>query len=205
MSDKEILNTLEIDYELEEFYTNFKQSMKNFYNEHSFKRPIEEWSLKLNNLKKNKKYSEIQGCIIKIISLYAIDLMRTGDAYNGGILITNIKRFNKISIKNTSIQKIDFNTNLVFLLLNIFTYLCKRRDNNVNKLFNQVELYLIYEDFTDLIEYSIENNCLSILDKLFCYSNSIFEKAKKMYNVETNHKIISSSKFKLLIDKKLNQ
>ena len=53
--------------------------------------------------------------------------------------------------------------------------------------------------------YSIENNCLSILDKLFCYSNSIFEKAKKMYNVETNHKIISSSKFKLLIDKKLNQ
>jgi hypothetical protein len=205
MSDEERLNTLEIDYELEEFYTNFKQSMKNFYSDHSFKRPLEEWSSKLNNLKKNKKYSEIQGCIINIISLYAIDLMRTGDSYNGGILITNIKRFNRISIKNTIIQKIDFNTNLVFLLLNIFTYLCKRRDENVNKLFNQIELYLIYEDFTDLIEYSIENNCLSILDKLFCYSNSIFEKAKKMYNVETNHKIISSSKFKLLIDKKLNQ
>lgn len=205
MSNELNVTSLEIDYELEEFYTNFKQSMKNFYSDHTFKRPLDEWSHKLNNLKKNKKYSDIQGCIINIISLYAIDLMRIGDTYNCGILITNIKRFNRITIKNTVLKKIDFNSNLVFLLLNIFTYLCKKGDSNVTKLFNQIELYLIYEDFTDLIEYSIDNNCLSILDKLFAYSSSIFEKAKKMYNIETNHKVISSSKFVLLIDKKLNQ
>jgi len=201
----EIVNTAEIDYELEEFYTNFKQSMKNFYCEHSFKRPLEEWSLKLNNLKKNNMYSDIQACIINIISLYAIDLMRTGDSYNSRILITNIKRFNRITIKNTILQKIDFNTNLVFLLLNIFTYLCKKKDDNINKLFNQIELYLIYEDFTDLIKYSIDNNCLSILDKLFNYSSSILEKAKKIYNIDCKYTQISSSKFVLLIDKKLNQ
>ena len=39
-----------IDYELEEFYLNFKQSMINFYKDHSITRPISQWSERLNTV-----------------------------------------------------------------------------------------------------------------------------------------------------------
>ena len=80
-----------IDYELEQFYLSFKQSMINFYKQHSMKRPIEQWSIRLNNLQNKKKYTDLQKLIVKIISLYAIDIIRTCDVYAAGILDTNIK------------------------------------------------------------------------------------------------------------------
>jgi len=190
---------LNIDYELEEFYINFKQSMVNFYKNHTFTRPIKNWSQRLNLYKDKKQYQYIQKLIIKIISLYAIDLMRTKDEYNAGILITNIKRFNKITIKNTKIEKIDFNSNIVFLLLNIFSSLSKKEDTNFISLFDQVELYIIHQDFTDLIKYSVENNYNAILDKLFNYSSSILDTAKELYHINFKGDKISAKKFVSLI------
>ena len=192
------MNQSEDDYELEEFYNGFKTSMKNFYRSHTFNRPIEIWSERLNNFKKKEEYSNLQKLIIKIISLYAIDIMRVGDIYNGGILITNIKRFNRITIKNTKLDTINFETNIVFLLLNIFTILSKKDNTNYLVIFNQVELYIIYEDFTNLIEYSVSNNIPSILDKLFNYSNQIFNLACSLYDVNTTNKL-SARKFINLI------
>ena len=43
-----------IDYELEEFYIGFKQSMINFYKRHSITRPIKAWSERLNTLQEKK-------------------------------------------------------------------------------------------------------------------------------------------------------
>ena len=43
------------DYELEEFYLSFKQSMINFYKHHTFTRPINDWSNRLNDLQSKKK------------------------------------------------------------------------------------------------------------------------------------------------------
>ena len=191
---------LDIDHELEEFYINFKQSMINFYKKHTFTRPLNNWSQRLNYYKNNKQYQSIQKLIIKIISLYAIDLMRTKDEYNAGILITNIKRFNKITIKNTKLEKIDFNSNIVFLLLNIFSSLSKKDDNKFINLFDQVELYIIHQDFTDLIRYSVNNNYHAILDKLFNYSNSILDTAKEMYGINFSGDKISAKKFVSLIN-----
>ena len=110
-----------VDYELEEYYINFKQSMLNFYQKHSFSRPIEQWSERLNHLQKKQQYHKIQKLIVKIISLYAIDLMRTCDTYNAGILETNIKRFNRVckeidSMEGFSMELINYNDNIVFLL-----------------------------------------------------------------------------------------
>mgnify|MGYP005632539197 CR=1 FL=1 len=190
---------LDIDYELEEFYINFKQSMINFYKKHTFTRPLNNWSQRLNLYKDKKQYQYIQKLIIKIISLYAIDLMRTKDEYNAGILITNIKRFNKITITNTKIEKIDFNSNIVFLLLNIFSSLSKKEDTNFISLFDQVELYIIHQDFTDLIKYSVENNYNAILDKLFNYSSSILDTAKELYNINFKGDKLSAKKFVSLI------
>lgn len=173
-----------IDFELEEFYLGFKQSMINFYTNHTFKRPIDDWSARLNKLQGFKNYYEIHKLITKIISLYAIDLMRVCDYYNAGILDTNIKRFNRITINIQNLEKINYDTNIVFVLFNIFKSLYKTQSNEeMKKLFNQVELYLIYEDYTKLITYSVKHNKMSILDKLFKFSNESLLQAMNIYNI----------------------
>ena len=183
----------DFDYELESFYIGFKQSMYNFYDKHTFKRPIELWSTRLNKLKKEKQYKKIQKLIIKIISLYSIDLMRIGDEYNAYILDTNIKRFNKITLKNTILNPIDFKNNIIFLLFSIFISLSKKNNNDIQSnfkdLFVQIELYIIYKDFTSLIEYAVQTKTFSVLDKLFNYSDDIYNNAKSMYNIDSKFKL----------------
>ena len=118
--------------------------------------------------------------------------MRTYDEYAAGILETNIKRFNRVS-KNSldngqySMELIEYDNNIIFLLFNIFKSVIKNDSIEYLKpLFVQVELYLLYEDYTPLFEYAINNNRLIILDKLFKYSHLIFRKAIEMYNIPKN-------------------
>mgnify|MGYP003987605835 CR=1 FL=1 len=197
------------DHELEEFYLDFKQSMLNFYKKHTFKRSINDWSDRLNKLQSLKNYEEIHKLIIKIISLYAIDLMRVCDLYNAGILDTNIKRFNRIGINLDGMERINYDSNIVFVLFNIFKSLYKNQTiNELKELFHQVELYLIYEDFTKLITYSVNNNKLAILDKLFKYSNEILLQAMNIYSIDvsdivfSNNSVISAKKFVEIIKTK---
>ena len=202
-----------IDYELEQFYLSFKQSMINFYKLHTMKRPIEQWSIRLNILQTKKKYTDLQKLIVKIISLYAIDIIRTCDVYAAGILETNIKRFNRVS-KNTmkdgvyTIELIEFNDNIVFLLFNIFKTAIKNDTiDDLKPLFIQVELYLLYEDYTPLIEFAMKNNKLNILDKLFKYSPLIYRFSLDLYNIpistpgvcQTKNGIMSGRKFYELV------
>lgn len=212
------MSNKEIDHELEEFYLIFKQSMVNFYKPHTFSRPISEWSDRLNHLKLKKKYGKIQTLIVKIISLYAIDIMRCCDSYAAGILETNIKRFNRIS-KSTlqngeySIELIEYGDNIVFLLFNIYLSIMKTDGlEDLKPLFVQVELYLLHEDYTTLIEYAINNNKLIILDKLFKFSPLIYRFALDLYNIpietpgvyQTRNGIVSGRKFKKFVSQYSN-
>jgi hypothetical protein len=164
------------DADIEFFYLGFKQSMNNFYDKHTFSRPIELWSDNLNTLQKSMKYTEIQEQIKKIISLYAIDLMRTNDSYNTNILMTNIKRWNKISK-----IPIDLSSNTVFLLLDIYNSINTSTESK--HLFVQVELYIMYHDFTELIKYSVEHNKMTILDKLLNYDQTIMKSIISIYSL----------------------
>lgn len=164
------------DADIEFFYLGFKQSMNNFYDKHTFSRPIELWSDNLNTLQKSMKYTEIQEQINKIISLYAIDLMRTNDSYNTNILMTNIKRWNKISK-----IPIDLSSNTVFLLLDIYNSINTSTESK--HLFVQVELYIMYHDFTELIKYSVEHNKMTILDKLLNYDQTIMKSIISIYSL----------------------
>ena len=197
------------DFELEEFYLSFKQSMINFYRNHTFTRPIDDWSSRLNYLQNKKNYFEIHKLIQKIISLYAIDLMRVCDTYNSGILDTNIKRFNRISEQLEGMETINYDYNIVFVLFNIFKTLIKTQSvDDLRSLFNQIDIYLIYEDYTKLITYSVDNNRLSILDKLFKYSYDILVQALHIYEIgesvinARNNNTISAKKFVDLIKNK---
>ena len=80
------------DFEIEQFWLGLKDSMINFYFDKIIKRPIFNWSNKLNLLQKEEKYNEIEMNIRNYISLYGIDLMRKNDSYHFGILKTNIKK-----------------------------------------------------------------------------------------------------------------
>ena len=208
------MNNRPIDYKLEDFYINFKQSMINFYKDHSVTRPIKLWSDRLNDLQRKKDYKKIHSLIIKIISLYAIDLMRTCNLYHSGILETNIKRFNLVSKETMeegkyTIQLIEYNLNIVFLLFDIFRSVSKDASlDELKPLFVQVELYLLYEDFTSLIEFAMKKNKLIILDKLFKFSPLIYRFALDLYNIpletpgvyQTRNGRISSRKFKELVE-----
>ena len=131
------------DYYIEQFWLNFKDSMINFYHEKNINRPIKYWSDELNKLQQLKLYDEIQNKIRNYISLYAIDLMKDNNKYDADILITNVKRWNKIADKYNFEKEDSFYHNIIFLLLDIYKNLMY--DSNINStiIFSQVELFIL--------------------------------------------------------------
>ena len=183
------------DFEIEEFWLGFKQSMINFYNLNNLYRPIELWSNKLNDLQKNKKYEKIEEQIRNFISLYAIECLRQNNTYHTQILITNIKRWNKISYKYKFINKNKTYYNFIFVLLDIFCTLNKS-NLDLKELFSQIELFILYQDYQPLIEMAIKYNKPNILDKLIKYDKTLVEYILDFYNleIERSKKIIISGK-----------
>ena len=159
------------DYEIEMFWYDFKKSMILYYKNKLINRPIDLWSNNLNLLQSEKKYEEIELSIRNYISLYGIDLLRGRNDYEIGILLTNIKRWNNLTNKyNFESSNIKYH-NIIFLLLDIFQILLYKNDNEIDKLFGEIELYIIYHNFEPLIDYSIKYNKASILDKLNNFVN----------------------------------
>jgi hypothetical protein len=196
-----------VDYDIEQFWLGFKTSMINFYNTQLITRPIINWSNHLNSLQSEKKYEEIEHCITKYISLYALDLMRIDSGYNIGILNTNIKRWDKISNKykifssRTSYNK---GCNLITTLLDIYTLLTNKDKLN-RQIFNQVELFIIFGDFGDLIKFSRYHDIPSIIDKLLKYDANIFKQVKDIFQLEDSIKYpISAQKIFKHLDKENN-
>ncbi len=186
------------DYDIEEFWLDFKRSMMNFYNDNSnVKRPIQLWSDKLNELQKNKEYSEIEINIRDYMSLYAIDLLRTYADYHIRILITNIKRWNNIANDSCRFDKSDSKyINIVFLLIDIYNTLtnkCTTTNKNIYALFSMVEIYIIHEDFRLFIDYAITNNKPGIIDKIKEFENDNNTNTSMKY-IETKYNIILSPK-----------
>ncbi len=160
------------DHYIEEFWLSFKRSMNNFYEEFKcLSRPINFWSDNLNKLQKNNEYHLIEINIRDYMSLYAIDLLRYNTIYHIGILITNIKRWNKISERRFDMCDVKYINN-VFLLLDIYNILtdkCSIENKDINILFSVVEIYIIHEDFKNFIDYAIKNNKPSVIDKITEY------------------------------------
>ncbi len=97
------LNQNDPDFLIEEFWIGFKVSMLRFY--HSvgiLDTPIKSWSDILNEYKKEKQYNLIEEKIKEFIGIYAIDVMKfekLNENKDSLLLMTNIKRWNKISNK----------------------------------------------------------------------------------------------------------
>ena len=168
------------DAEIEEFWLSFKKSMNNFYeNNKNLQRPIYYWSNVLNGYQKKQNYEKIEEHIKKYISLYAIDLLRTNNSYYINILISNIARWNKLSNKYAFSVNEKSYCNFIFVLLDIYKSLVRHSLNNreqeeINEIFGQFDLMLLYEDYNPLIEFALNYNKSNILDKLFEFDKDIY-------------------------------
>ena len=170
------------DHDIEQFWIMYKRSMYNFYSKCSeIKRPIELWCSNLNGLQLIRQYDEIEENIYNYISLYAIDLMRMNDRYHTNILVSNIKRWNKLSKEYKISERHNKYHNIVFVLLDIFQSVPS--DIETRDIFSQIELLLLYKDFRELIRVSIENKKVGILEKLLKYDKDIYKQVEKLYNL----------------------
>lgn len=157
------------DAHIEEFWLGLKSSMINFYKWSSqISRPIDAWSQRLNFLQSQKKYDQIERCILNYLSSYSLDMMRYGNRYHADILETNIRRWNRLSLLYNFHFKNE--TNHVLTLFEIFVKNMERDNPDFNNefllMFQQVELFLFTDDYYPLIELAIKHKYTSILDSL---------------------------------------
>lgn len=178
------------DFLVEQFWLSFKDSLYNFYSKCPLNRPINLWSMNLNNLQSQKKYQEIEKLIRDYLILVSIDMMRHGDQYHTNILNSNIKRWNKISEK-FSWRETNINnySNKVFCLFSIYNLLLKKKCQDKSlELFQQVEIYLLNNNYSNLLKYAIETNQGSIIDKIWKV-HDITKLINELYNVKLSNKI----------------
>jgi hypothetical protein len=161
------------DKEIEEFWLGYKISMSNFYKVKNIPpRPIEYWSSILNKLQSQENYLKIERNIRDYMLLYSIDIIRYGSYYHGRILQTNMKRWNKICNEHNSIGKSTLNNNQkkILTIFEIFIKFSDETDKSIleelNHIFSQVELYIIYDIISPLIIFAVEHNKIFILELL---------------------------------------
>jgi len=193
-----------VDHDIEQFWLGFKTSITNFYKKNKIiNRPIDAWSNNLNKLQSIQMYEEIESCITKYISLFSIDLMRTNSNYDINILNTNIKRWDKISNKYKIFdgrEKTNKGCNLITTLLDIYTLLINK--HKLDKyIFDQLELFIFFNDFSYLIQYAKDNKLPSIIDKLLSFDKNIFNQIKEVYSLDDSIKYpISGLKLFILLE-----
>jgi hypothetical protein len=168
------------DAEIEAFWLQLKTSMNNFYETNqNIKRPIPYWCSILNNYQKIQNYEKIEEYIKKYISLYAIDLLRTNSYYEINILITNIGRWNKLSNKFI-FSSIEQNyANFIFVLLDIYKSLFRSKMDTIElkkikEIYGNFELMVLYQDYSQLIDYAICYKKSNIIDKLIDYEPALY-------------------------------
>lgn len=157
------------DSHIEEFWLGCKSSMFNFYQwSGQIQRPIDTWSQRLNTLQSQKKYAQIEKCILNYLSSYALDMMRYGNRYHADILDTNLRRWNRLSLSYNFFFKSE--TNQVMMLFEIFVKNLERGNPEFAKemslLFQQVELFIFTEDYFPLVELALKYSYPSIIDTL---------------------------------------
>lgn len=198
------------DAEIEAFWLQLKTSMNNFYEKNeNIKRPIMFWSSLLNNYQKNQNYEKIEEHIKKYISLFAIDLLRTNSDYHIQILITNISRWNKLSSKFTFSSKEQNYANFIFVLLDIYKSLFRSKITNIEtkkikEIYGNFELMVLYQDYSQLIEYAISYKKPNILDKLMDYERTLYSNIIDDYGISVPKNVImKADKLLKLISRKL--
>lgn len=172
----QILNPNDPDYFIEEFWYGFKNSMVNFYQfikknyDHIFV-----WSDNLNKLKSLKNYNQIESTVRDYITLYSFDLIKYSNTnYHDEILITNIKRWNKISTKfvcifnfyNKKTSTKSPTDSKILLLFKIYLEIKKDMAFDLLYKLEPVEQIIKNDSYDEFIVWSLTNEKSKILELL---------------------------------------
>jgi hypothetical protein len=162
-----MINPNDPDYHIELFWYGFKTSMYNFYNAYRMSYcHIQKWSDNLNELKKNKRYDNIERDIRDYMAHYSFDLTKHSNSnYYDQILISNIKRWDKISntYKFKSCQKY----NKIILLFYIYNEIKQDSDIiNFHEQIKDIDYTISTNDYDSIIYYAVVMNKSKILEKL---------------------------------------
>lgn len=178
------LNKNDPDYEIELFWYGFKQAMINFYK--SVDKPyrfVDDWSSILNKFKLEKNYKEIESKIRDYITIYSFHLIKYSKStsyHNDSILMTNIKRWNRISEKFNLVQSSQHSTILTLFMI----YLEFKKLDRYDFLLALPSIDILIENnnFDEFLKFSLENDKPKILELLKDIQNyNIVEKINVLY------------------------
>lgn len=187
------LNKNDPDYDIEYFWYGFKQSMINFYIKHNLNYiHIYEWSNILNKLKINKNYNDIEISIREYILIYAKCILKHSfdlSYYDDDILISNIKRWNKISFNYNFEKSARHNTLLIIFLVLLEIKKSKKNINDniefidyMNNKYDDVDDIINTNNYDDFIIYAFNKNKSKILELLKTISNyDLFNRIKILF------------------------
>lgn len=196
-----ILNPNDPDYQIELFWYGFKASMYNFLQSYQISNNhITEWSIILNDLKKNKKYDDIESHIRDYMSQYALQLARQIKSnYYDQILISNIKRWDKISNKYKFMTSEKYNK--IILLFYIYNEIKQDTDSNYFHIIKSIDYINATNDFDSIIEYAVKFNKSKILEKLRRIpGHNVIDDIKRLYpNLAIQDENIKMNKLCVLI------
>jgi hypothetical protein len=177
-----ILNPNDPDYQIELFWYGLKDSMINFYRAYRISAThIDEWCNHLNKLKLNKKYDDIELNIRDYISQYAFQLARQIKSnYHDQILISNIKRWDKISTFYKF--KCSEKYNKIILLFYIYNEIKQDAESNYFHIIKSIDYTNTSNDFDSIIYYAVNFNKSKILEKLrLVPGHNIINDIKRLY------------------------
>jgi hypothetical protein len=182
------------DYHIENFWLGFKQSMINFYTTVNMNyNHIKEWSTNLNHLQSKKQYHDIELSIRDHITYYSYDLIKYSDStHHDDILITNIKRWNRIS------EMFNFDNSVKYSkILIIFMIILEFKKINEYTLWEE----MIEENSYDmLIIWAFKNNKVKILELIKNIPEyNLIENIRRLYpTIEINDNMKMNKILKLI-------
>lgn len=195
-----------LDIDIEDFWLSFKCGINNFYRIFNIQKNIIDISQKLNDLQKNKKYLEIEFLIHNFICQMIVDLSdkinyivkdKSTYLYHAKIIITNIKRWEKLRQKKLFFRDPIDNENMFFIIASCL----KMSFNNISKeiyddliidFFKECHDIIKYNNYNKIIDYAIDTDNVSILD-LLSKTFNIITYINNKYNVSL-HKNMSGKK-----------
>jgi hypothetical protein len=152
------LNKSDPDFQIEDYWYGFKNSMKKFYSDVKIdSSELDKLSGVLNKLKEEKNYIQIQKTIQQTIQNYCVHVMKYSkfdELKHTNILMTNIKRWNRIA-PDYSFNKYSSSTMNVYLFEGFYSI--------KNKINRDVDSLLeLFADFDNLNTSTVNTNKLII-------------------------------------------
>jgi hypothetical protein len=181
---------------MREFWVSLIGSMTTFYTQYNqFNRPLTLWDSKIIQCCEHEDIPNFLKSSQHFIVMFSLDVMRTTNSYTCNILHTNIKRFDKLwneidnqcYVDNIMIKTIE----TLFMIYTLLLKKCKEDPEHILKIrqtFSQVELFIFYNDYELLVEYAVNYNTPSILDKLMTIID-INKSIKSLYNIDIKDKL----------------